>query len=137
MKALLMIFAIVVLAIGVLYYFTDLSSFDPAAQAAQIQDNVRLGMTWEQVADVREPVRFSPLSSETFNGRRQAQKFNRTSFGSFVKDRQFPEGFVFAYNFSDAHAVEVFFDEQGTVVDVVRPMTAGDLIQGKAFHGGN
>lgn len=129
MKALLVIFAIVVLAVAGLYFFTDLSSFDPAAQAAEIRQNVKPGMTWEQVVEVRAPVKFEPVNSEAFNGRRQSQKFNREQFAAAMEQGHYPEGFVFPYMFSDAHAIEVIFDEDGKVSSLQKPPTFSDLLQ--------
>lgn len=133
MKFLIGLIIVIALALVAVYNFGGFDSLDPAAQAAQFKTSVKPGMTWDQVADVQAPRKLVPLDPGTFNGERQALDFDRNTTAAAISGGAYPYGFVFKYQFTDAEAYQVIFDETGTTVAVEDLMTARDLFEGKAF----
>lgn len=127
MKGLVVLFVLVVAGVAAAYYFGGFSTLDPAAQAKEIQEKVKPGMTWEQVADVKQPRRIYPIDFDTINGEGHPIDFDRGNIANLVSNGSLPNGFLYRFNFSDAHSIGVSFNHEGKVVSVDKLRTAADL----------
>ena len=106
---------------------------DPAAVKDMMYKTVKPGMTWVQVANIREPRRMMQLLPESVTGKGAEMPFERDNVEHIVKNNRFPDGFVFEYYFSNANAVQVVFDGKGVVDDVQDLMTMNDLLDSPDF----
>lgn len=134
MKALVILIVLVGLGIAAVYQFGGFATLDPVAQAAQIRENVKPGMTWEQVCDVRTPRKFYYLDAESMAGESQPQDFDRALMAQLIQNNQVSGGFRFRYNLSADEVIQVDFDGSGTVAAVYEPVTANDLLTGKTWQ---
>lgn len=127
MKVLIVLMVLVGAGIAAAYYFGGFTTLDPAAQAQAIRQEVKPGMTWEQVADLHEPNRLYPIDFNTINGEGQPIDFDRANITKLIADGGLPSGFLYKFNFSQAHAVGVTFDGAGKVLSVDDLRTTADL----------
>lgn len=135
MKILALVIVIGIIALVIGFYFGGVGGFDPAAQAEIIRQQVKRGMTWQQVVEVQEPRKFQTFSTNpnSRTGMHPEQDFDAQKLDQMIKDGKVPEGFVFPYILSNADAIEVTFDGKGEVVSVRDMPTVKDLFEGKVF----
>jgi len=141
LKGMLVFFIIVVALVGAVLYFGGVVGMDPAKEAADFKTAVEQGikqgnMTWEQVADIREPRRFVPFDYSNPNnmtGERQPIKFVRDNLRNDLANGGFGDGFKFKYMFTSEEQYEVIFDGSGKAVTLQDVFTTGDLLRGGAF----
>ena len=133
MKLIISLIVIAGIVLFLVFQFGGYATLDPAKQMEQFKNNVKPGMTWQQVADVRAPSKYVPLSPDTINGERQPVKFNRDRLAQKIKDDGLKHGFLFRYRFTDADGYKVVFDSAGEARHVTEMFTKRDLLEGKAF----
>lgn len=135
MKALLIVFVLVAAAVGALYYFTDLSSFDASGQYQEVRGQLQPGMSWTAVVELKEPKKMAAVlvDPEAMSDRGQEFSFDRAAVEQAVSDGKYADGFLFMYSFGEAGAFDVYFDQTGTVTAINDVMTFNDLAAGKAF----
>ena len=104
---------------------------DPALAVERYLAAIQPGMSWEQVADIREPRDYTPYDFESENGSSYTRKFKRELIREELLDNLYKDGFAWEYHFSAAHALRIDFDRKGNVVAVDKPFTAKDLYDGK------
>ena len=134
MKGLVIFIVVGIIALVLVFQFGGYSSLDPAEQAQQFREQVSEGMTWEQVADVREPRRFTAVNPNAMGGQGLERDFDRQSLADDISDNErLRHGFVFLYRFDASHHYDIVFSPQGEVVAVNEPRTAKDLYEGQLF----
>lgn len=134
MKALGIFAVLGVLALAGMIMFGGFLGLDPAEQAQAFREQVNEGMTWEQVADVREPREFVSINPNSLSGEGMSRDFQRDRMGDLVADNeQLRHGFIFKYRFDATHHYDVVFSSAGDVVTINEPRTARDLYEGQLF----
>jgi len=138
LKGLIVFFILVVAAVGGVLYFGGVVGMDPAKEAADFKAAVESGlqqgnMTWEQVADVREPRRFIPIDYSNMTGERQPIDFDRDNLRADLAKGHYADGFKFVYMFTSEEQYEVLFAGSGKAVALNDVFTTGDLLRGEAF----
>ena len=128
MKAMIVLIVLVGAVIAIAFGLGLFSSEDPQVTLDNLRNAVKPGMTWQEVADVREPRKFTRVRFQAMGGRTAPEKFDRAKIADAISKNEFSQGFAFEYRFSNAHAVEVIFDSQGTVETVAKLATVGDLL---------
>ena len=128
MKAVLGLIVLIGVVIAAMFGLGLFSSEDPQVTLDNLRNAVKPGMTWQQVADVREPRKFTRVRFSAMGGRTQPEKFDRAKIADAISKNEFATGFAFEYRFSNAHAVEVIFDSQGAVETVAKLATVSDLM---------
>lgn len=131
MKAALILVLVAVIGIALAWQFGGLADFDPAAQAEEIKQNVKPGMTWKQVIDIRKPRKVHPVNPETMTGKGVAVDYTDQWMEQVVKDQSLAAGFCYEYNFADSMIIEVWFDASG-VVTHVEEVSTRSLLGGAA-----
>ena len=128
MKALLILIILAGLIIVGVYFMV--SGVDPAAEGQTFRQTIHTGMTWEEVADLKAPRKFSPVSTNPQNmtGKDPAQDFDRDRMRNLVSNGSLPAGFVFGYKFTNEHAWELYFDSTGKLIDIQDMKTINDLL---------
>lgn len=127
MKGLIVLIVLIGIGLWAVYQFGGFAELDPATQMAQMEQGVKEGMTWEQVADLREPKKLTVFDfSAEFNPEREMD-FNRQQLANMIANNQLDGGFKFRYDFSQAAAYEVYFDETGKVTEHGKGRTVSDL----------
>lgn len=126
MKGLLVLIVLVGVALWAVYQFGGFSGLDPQQQLAELQQKVQPGMTWEQVADIREPRKFYVYDFTADNPERMVD-FNRTAVADMVKNNGVESGFKYRYTLSEAAVFEVDFDGTGKVVSAGKGRSTADL----------
>jgi len=110
------------------------SGLSTAEQAKQFREKVSPGMSWEQVADVKEPRKYIEVSRKAMGGERQPINFKRKAMKKMVSNGALADGFIFRYRFDQEHTWNVVFDSAGTVQAVRKPhLTTKGLLHGEAF----
>lgn len=104
---------------------------DPALVVGRYMTAIQPGMTWEEVADIQEPRKFTPYDYTDEDGISYERPFKRESLREELLDNKHPDGFAWEYHFSAAHALRVEFDRKGEVIGVEKPFTAKDLYDGR------
>ena len=137
-KTMVGLVAVVVAALAAWYYFGGVHTFDPDAAGREARGKIAPGMTWTQVVDQTTPPRkFVPYRRITKKmAGRDVQVVERGTpipfdRGLMTRDMaasNFPDGFVFPYQFSHQVAFEVEFDAKGTVIGVADMRTMADLL---------
>lgn len=128
MKVVLGLIVLVVVVIAAMFGLGLFSAEDPQVTMDNLRNSVKPGMTWEQVAEIREPRKFTRVRFQAMGGRMQPERFDRAKIADAVSKNEFADGFAFEYRFSNAHAMEVVFDSQGTVEGIDNLPTFGDLL---------
>lgn len=121
------------IGIFLMFQFGGYASLDPAEQAETFREQVDRGMTWEQVAEVREPREIVPLRPGTRSGEGMPRDFDREQLTQMIQDDELVSGFMFKYRFDASHHYDVVFDGDGEVRGVNEPATAKDLYEGELF----
>ena len=125
MKVVLGLIVLIGVVIAAMFGLGLFSSEDPQVTLDNLKNSVKPGMTWQQVADVREPRKFTRVRFQAMGGRTQPEKFDRAKIADCISKSEFSQGFTFEYRFSNAHALEVIFDDQGTVEALGDLLTPG------------
>ena len=88
MKAMLILIVLGVLAVGAVYYVGRIASMDPVQQAEAFCSEVKPGMTWEQVVDLKQPRKYYQYNPDprSHTGKTVAVKFNRDIIAKAVKE---------------------------------------------------
>jgi len=128
MKVVLGLIVLIGAIIAVMFGLGLFSSEDPQVTLDNLKNSVKPGMTWQEVADIREPRKFTRVRFNAMGGRTQPEKFDRAKIADCISKGEFSDGFAFEYRFSNAHAAEVIFDSQGTAETVADMVTVGDLL---------
>lgn len=130
MKVLLILFVLIVVAVALVVKFGGVTGFDPAAGAEQFVQDVQPGMSWQQVADLKEPKKYAAYSDnpEKISGHGPIVKFDRDAFAGNMQNNAYPLGFFFEYTFDAERAYNVTFDSQGNVETIENRMTTADLL---------
>lgn len=121
---------LVAVVVALVVKFGGVTGFDPQAGAQEFVQQVKPGMTWQQVVDVKEPKKWGGISYDAMGGRGPIVRFNRDKFASKMTGAGMPDGFIFDYAFDAENIYEVHFDASGTVTSVEVPMRAVDLFNG-------
>ena len=129
MKGLVILIVLGGLGLVAMYYFGGFATLDPATQGEEFRNAVHEGMTWEQVADVKEPKHFYTYSNnpQSLTGRNLEQPFDRDRLRDVVSNGQAPLGFGFDYIFTGDHAWELAFDSTGKLIGIEKMRTTKDL----------
>lgn len=108
---------LLVTAIGVFaaVKYGGIASFDPDGQAAEFRQQIKIGMSWREVADLRAPKKVTPIVPFNPTGKGPGAKFNADELGEALEQGGYGDGFVFEYTFSSSSAFEVIFYDQGRV----------------------
>ncbi|QQE12327.1 hypothetical protein JD969_02305 [Planctomycetota bacterium] len=130
MKALAVVFILVVLALVGLYYGGGFANLDPVEQQKNFENNIKVGMSWADVVDERAPRKFIPINPEARLGYGPELKFKKDEVEDNVKNNVYKDGFIFIYAFSANEVTEVFFDEKGNISNIHHPKTVKDLFNG-------
>lgn len=133
MKVILILAVIMFLAVFAAYKFGGFESLDPADQVANIRQNVSAGMPWDKVVEIHTPRKVAAIKSDAMGGQAAPQDFDPATLKAAIAKGHYPEGFVFPYTFSGKDAVEIYFDSQGKVTDLVKPVTSSDILNGQLF----
>lgn len=128
MKALIGLAVAAGLGFLIVWGILSLLNDDQKIPADKIRNSVKLGMTWEQVAEIREPRKYALIRAAAMGGRLSGRKFDRETIAKAVESGGMTEGFAFEYRFSGTEAVEVLFDSGGTVIYVGDLPTINDLL---------
>ena len=102
-----------------------------AEQYNKMKEAVKEGMSWTEVADIKEPKKFAKYSSDPLGGRLPPQAFDRDLIAKWHKEGNMPFGFIYEYAFGPEHVLEVHFDEKGICEGTRDGFTMGDLLQTK------
>lgn len=132
MKVLAVLFVVVIALVAAVVKFGGVTGFDPAAEAATFVQEVAVGMTWQQVADVKMPKKYAAIRDdpESLSVRGPSVDFDPGKFGTMMQSGGPSAGFIFLYTFDTEHVYDVYFDPQGNVTSVEKPPTATDLFNG-------
>ena len=110
------------------------SGMNTAEQARQFRSNINEDMTWDQVADVREPRKYVRISPASKTGEGHPIDFSRENVAKVVKNQEMAHGFIFRYTFDPENIWNVRFDSQGNVTSIGKPrLTTKGLLEGEAF----
>lgn len=133
MKVVFGLFALVGVGIFLAFKLGGVGSFDPAEQAKKLQDAVKPGMTWQQVADQFPPKKFRVviIGDSGFPQDGPDVKFDRPAFEKDAAAGAFKLGFGFVYLYGAESQFDVSFDDGGKVTSVNRRMTMSDLMSPK------
>ena len=104
---------------------------DSAVQYQNMKEAVKEGMSWTEVADIKEPKKFAKYSSDPLKGRLPPQDFDRDLIAKWHKDGNMPFGFIYRYAFGPEHVLEVRFNGEGLCEGTRDGFTAGDILQTK------
>ncbi len=130
MKFLIALLILVPLCLYGLYAGGAFSTPDPQVLYDEIMTKATPGMDWQDVADIREPRKFRIVVPANPTGTSGQNKFERQKISTGLTNDSYPSGFVFDYQFSDAHACQVFFSSSGKVTEVAKMVTFKDLLNG-------
>ncbi|QDU34339.1 hypothetical protein KS4_24070 [Poriferisphaera corsica] len=133
MKALAVVFILVVIALVGIYYGAGFSTLDPAIQQEQFENNIKVGMPWKDVVDARMPRKMIIINPKAKLGYGHEVKYKQQTIEDYLGRTSDKEGFIFIYNFSAKDVTEVFFDMNGNISYIEHPKTVADLYQG-TFH---
>ncbi len=119
MKLMLGLFLAACLILFLVWKF-GISGFSPEEQGAQLQAQVKPGMTWQEVADIHKPGKFraNRVDDDGFTVKGLPAKFDPAQVEIAIKNG-LPVGFVFEYFLSGDHHYMVYFDSQGKVTGPV------------------
>ena len=135
MKAMFILVVILAVAGLGVYYYGGVRGFDATKQGEAARAAIQPGMTWNQViaAAGKEPRHYrrmikkgGPVPTLEPGGQ---SKFKADSFGGFVTNNSFPEGFLFEYRYSEQVAFAVHFSPAGTATGISDLTTMADLLQ--------
>ena len=134
MKVLIVLIVLVIGGVYAAYHFGGLGSFDPDAGADQLQQNVKPGMTWQQVMGVMEPRKIAFINYDTdgFDPVGPSRKFELDEFKSRIQSQGYPDGFAWQYTFSAQRAYDLTFGADGKLIAMTEPIMAKDLLDGTA-----
>lgn len=136
MKVLIGLVVVGIIALVLVFQFGGYAGLDPEAQAAEFSEAVERGMTWEEVADLREPGEFVPINPASRTGESQARPFSRSSLANITSDDEnLRHGFKFKYRFDASNHHNVVFDTRGEVQEIYEPRTTQDLLHGQPLGG--
>ncbi len=135
MKWLFVVLVVGVAAIIIMMNQGVFTPTDPKIQMEQFTSQVKPGMTWQQVMDIQPPRKVMELMQSEFDVRPVSPRpFDADTFAKWVGDGGLKVGFVFPYKFSEAYAVEIWFDGNGKVTGLHEPVTMGKLLEGNLFQ---
>ena len=126
MKVLAVLLVVVIAVVAAVLKFGGATGFDPAATVDTFFQEVKPGVTWQQVVDFKEPKRFHRFRDDGSMG--SEVKFKKDSFTSSYATAFPDNGLMFFYAFDAKNQYEVYFDGSGTVTRVEKAMTFSDLV---------
>ena len=136
MKALLILIVVGILGLVAVYFFGGISTMDPAQQAAEFQNKVEQGMSWEQVVQIAKPREVTAMKIDRDGMRAPGATFRYKpeEFKAALDDNKFPEGFRFTHVFSANDSFEVTFSAEGKVQNVDKMISQSDILEGKLAY---
>lgn len=133
MKAVAIVFVLLLAVCGAALYFGGVFTMDPSSGIEEFKQTAKPGTSWQTLVDVRAPRTWYSLDFSSDRGRSPEVKYDEAKIKDGVSKGSFRDGFVFMYQFTADEAFEVRFDSSGNLQSVSDVMTANDLFQGKAF----
>jgi hypothetical protein len=137
-KAMVAVMVVAGAALGLVYFAGGFRSFDPTKQGRKAKAAITPGMTWTQVAQVAgDPKHYRVLAKVKKKSGGDVveviepgfpMEFDRKTLAAEISANRVPNGFVFAYMFSQQAAFSVTFDGTGCVVGVEDIQTMADLL---------
>jgi hypothetical protein len=127
MKTVFVLIMLCVVGIYAVYKF-GFADFDPKQQAVEFKHKVQVGMSWEQLIEIRKPKKVACVDFESEDPMDLRVPFDAEKMRKQVADKQF-DGYTFEFNFSNTEAYGVSLDENGKVTGVSSLMTTGDLFK--------
>lgn len=123
---------VVLVTLIVMAYKLDLFHMEaPEDQYSDMKAAVKEGMSWTDVADIKEPKKFVKYSANPDVGRLPPRAFERELIGNWIKEDKMHFGFIFVYAFGPDYVLEVHFDDSGAFEGTSDAFTMGDLLQTK------
>jgi hypothetical protein len=135
MKALLITFVVVGVAVFGIINFGGVMDFDPAAQASEFRSQAVPGATWQTLVEQAKPQAYSRVDAEGFGmtaGR--PIDYDQKRFAERFADGDFPAGFVLHWAFGASDLIDLHFDAQGKLRDATEPISTQDLLDGTAVQ---
>lgn len=137
-RAIVIILVVAGLALFLAFKYGGVASFDPTAEGEAFKAQLAPGMTWQQVAALYAPKKYSVYyeftqkvgGNEFVELRTTAPTdFDEAHLAQRLKAGEMPHGFQFPYHFSAQCSFAVTFDQAGVLSEVVDTLTMADLLQ--------
>ena len=104
----------------------------PEEQAQDLLAQIKEGMAWDQVADLKNPGKIALSDFDRRTGHESKMDYDRDLVSRLVQNNKCPEGFIFFYDFV-AVAFQVHFDPVGAHTVVYHEKTMKDLLEGNLY----
>ena len=115
-------------------YFLVAGGMSPEEQGQQLRDQVKPGMSWVDVVDLREPKSILRTSLTNMGMPRQIESdYDIDRVRDMVNSGKAEDGFSFPHVFSSNMAYSINFAPAGNVTSITDDATASDLFNGKLF----
>ncbi|MCK4342613.1 MAG: hypothetical protein KAY37_12925 [Phycisphaerae bacterium] len=136
-KVIVILLVLAGLVVFLAYQFGGVATFDPTVEGEALKAKIQPGMTWQQVADLKQPRKYQIIHERKKKvGPDEILMlipgtkidYDAAYITAGFQNNTMPNGFIFPYHFSAQSAFQVVFNANGVVQEVGDLGTMADLL---------